>query len=82
MKKLTFKQQMILSMVIIALGVISSNILHNGIFSNIAWVITGVIWIIHPVIIHNVETTSKGYNIIRLAGLVLAIWGIVTRFGG
>lgn len=49
MKILTFKRQVILGIIIIIVGNIFAFVFHNGIFSNIVWIMYGLLFIINPV---------------------------------
>ena len=81
MGKLTFKTQLIIGIILIIIANVLSFALHNGIFSNISWVIYGVLFIINPV-----YPERSGYNEkkakmgARTAGIVCIIFGFITRF--
>jgi len=81
MKKLTFKRQMQLGIVCIILGFILSEIFHTGIFSNIAWVIYGLLFVVHPVFPQNAAEGKHGRKVLRFAGVVLVLFGLTTHFG-
>ena len=49
MEKLTFGIQIIVGIILIIIANVLSLVLHNGIFSNISWVIYGLLFIINPV---------------------------------
>ena len=49
MEKLTFGIQIIIGIILIIIANVLSFVLHNGIFSNISWVIYGLLFIINPV---------------------------------
>ena len=83
MKKLTFERQMQLSLGILLLCFVLATLTKWGVFCNIAWVIYGIIWIIHP-------TWSKSWDWkdhdklrlgCRIAGVIAIIVGLITRFG-
>ncbi len=85
MKKwqLTFKQQMLVGIGLIILAGILSQVFHNGIFHNIAWVIYGLLFIINPVspeswAYADPKKMKKGCYI---AGAICIIIGILTYFG-
>ena len=48
-EKLTFGIQIIIGIILIIIANVLSFVLHNGIFSNISWVIYGLLFIINPV---------------------------------
>lgn len=78
--KLTYKIQIFLMCGIILLFNILNTIFHNWIFSSIGWWLSGLLWIIHPVVRDNIEPTKKNLLIIRLAGVFLILVGLVVRF--
>ena len=43
-----FKKQILLGVILVILANILAFALHQGLFSNIAWVIYGLLWIVHP----------------------------------
>ena len=49
MGKLTFKRQIIGGIILIIAGNILAFVFHKGIFSNIVWIIYGLLFIINPV---------------------------------
>lgn len=86
MKKLTFRQQWWLAVGIILGGFLLATVFKRGIFSNIAWVMSGLLFIINPVI---PEFTKSKYggddrwmkNTARSAGILVIIIGLITKFG-
>ena len=80
MGKLTFKRQIILGIILIIAGNMLAFVLHKGIFSNIMWIIYGLLFVINPV-----YPERSGYNEkkakmgARTAGIVCIIFGFITR---
>ncbi len=79
MKNLTFKRQVILGIVLIVLGNLLAFTLHNGIFSNIAWIIYGLLFLLHPVYPARFDN-KKGKLGARIAGILCIVIGLITRF--
>lgn len=52
-----FKKQILLGVILVILANILAFALHQGLFSNIAWVIYGLLWIVHPV--HPAQMDAK-----------------------
>ena len=48
MKKITFKHQVFIGITLIVVGNVLALILHKGFLANIAWILYGVILILHP----------------------------------
>lgn len=81
MKKLTFKRQMQIGIICIILGFVLSEIFHTGIFSNIAWVIYGMLFVVHPIFPKNAAEGKHGKLVLRIAGVILVLFGLMTHFG-
>ena len=81
MGKLTFKRQIIFGIVLILAGNTLAFVSHKGIFSNIAWVIYGLLFIINPVYPEQYRyNETKAKTGARIAGMVCIIVGLITRF--
>lgn len=81
MKEAFFKHQFRNAVLIIIAGVVLSHLFKIGLFSNIAWVIYGLIYIVHPLDLRNQPLTPKGAMAVRIAGAVITLFGLITRFG-
>lgn len=49
MRSLTFQRQIVLGIVLIIVGNLLAFTFHNGIFSNIMWILYGLLFILNPV---------------------------------
>ena len=78
--KLTYKNQLMLSVIIIIVFFTLNVIFKNWVFSSIGWCICGLLWIIHPALTKNIKPTKINRMMIRLTGVVLIIIGLTTRF--
>lgn len=83
MKKLTFKIQLRISLGVLILCFILATVTKQGVFSNIAWIIYGLLWIVNPVwpeawahLDHKKMTLGC-----RIGGAFAIIIGLITRFG-
>ena len=81
--RLTFKQQMLVGIGLMILSVILSQVFHDGIFHNIAWIIYGLLCILNPDwpkswTYAGPQKMKKGYYI---AGAICIMIGLLTRFG-
>lgn len=74
-----FKKQILLGVVLVILANILAFAFHRGLFSNIAWIVYGLLWIVHPVYPEQMDA-KKGCFAARLAGAVCILIGLVTRF--
>ena len=77
--KLNYKNQIILTVIIIIIANIITEVFHHWIYRSIGFGIYGLIHIIHPVIPQYAEPTKLNYNAIRLADIILILIGIFTR---
>ena len=80
MKKLTYKRQIILGIVLVVIGNTLSFTLHNGIFSNAAWIIYGLLFLVNPIYPERCIDKKKGKIAARIAGLICISIGLLTKF--
>ena len=81
MEKLTFKRQIFFGIVLIIAGNILAFIFRKGIFSNIAWILYGLLFIINPVYPERYRDNGEKAKVAaRIAGIVCIIVGLITRF--
>lgn len=82
MKELTFKSQINIGIVIIALGFVLSTLTKIEWFTNIAWFLYGLLFVLHPVCPPSAQHVSpekiRKYNYI--AGGIVMFIAIMTRF--
>ena len=79
MKKLTYEVQLTISFLIVILGCILSDIFNFWIYHSIAYVICGLLFIVHPVVPKHLEGIDKAIFWTRIAGVILILIGIFTR---
>ena len=79
MKKLTYETQLTISFLIVILGCILSDIFNFWIYHSIAYVICGLLFIVHPVVPKHLEGIDKAIFWTRIAGVILMLIGIFTR---
>jgi len=79
MKKLTYEAQLTISFLIVILGCILSDIFNFWIYHSIAYVICGLLAIMHPVVPKRLEGIDKAVFWTRIAGVILVLIGIFTR---
>ncbi|MBE6709726.1 MAG: hypothetical protein E7579_01270 [Ruminococcaceae bacterium] len=77
--KLTYKIQLILSIILILLANILTELLHHWLFRSAGFAVCGLLWIIHPVLPHGAEVSKRTLLWVRLAGILLILIGIFTR---
>jgi len=80
MKKITFKQQVFIGIILIVVGNILDLILHRGLFANIAWVLYGMSLILNPVYPERYNNNAKKAKLSsRIAGIICIVIGILAR---
>ena len=79
MKKLTYETQLTISFLIVVLGCILSDIFNFWIYHSIAYVICGLLFIVHPAVPKHLEGIDKAVFWTRIAGVLLILIGIFTR---
>ena len=77
--KLTYKVQTIVSVIIIILANIITEIFDFWIYRSIGFAICGFLWIVHPVLPNGAEVSKKTLSWVRLAGVILILIGVFTR---
>ena len=77
--QLTYKTQLIVSVVIILLANILTTVLKHWVYRSIGFVLCGLLWIINPAMINIDAPPKKHVILVRLSGVVLILIGIFTR---
>ena len=77
--KLNYKMQMIISIVIIILTNIITEIFDFWIYRSLGFCVCGLIWIMHPVLPNGAEVSKRTLLWVRIAGIILILIGIFTR---
>ena len=85
MSWLSFKRQSWLSAAVVLLGFVLSTLFKQGVFSNIGWVLSGLLFVIHHIC---PETWKWRYGDderrmrrdFRIGGAVIILLGLITRF--
>ena len=77
--KLTYKAQMIISVIIIILASILTEIYVSWIYRSIGFGVCGLLWIIHPVLPKGAEVSKRTLLWTRIAGIILILIGVFTR---
>ena len=81
--KINFRLQIIVTLILVIAGFISSIWFNKDIYYNLAWAFTGLVFFINPVYPQNAiqleeEKAKKG---IRIAGMILVFIGLTNGFG-
>ena len=79
MRCLTFRRQIVLGIVFIIVGNLLAFTFHKGIFSNIMWILYGLLFILNPVYPEQSDS-KKGKKGARIAGIICIAVGLLTRF--
>ena len=81
--RINFRTQIIVTLILVIVGFISSLWLAKDIYYNLAWAFTGLVFFINPIYPINItniepEKAKKG---IRIAGMILVFIGLTNGFG-
>ena len=77
--KLNYKMQMIISIVIIILANIITEMFDFWIYRSLGFCVCGLMWIIHPVLPNGAEVSKRTLLWVRIASIILILIGIFTR---
>lgn len=80
-RKITFKQQIFIGIILIIVGNVLALFLQKGLFANIAWVLYGLILIVNPVYPERYSNdVKKAKSGSRIAGIICILVGILTKY--
>lgn len=77
--KLTYKNQMILLVLIILAANILGTCFHHWIYRSAGYVLCGLLFVIHPVLPEGAVISEKTTLWTRIAGIILILIGVFTR---
>ena len=77
--KLNYDAQLTISFVLVILGNILTDIFDFWIYRSLAFIICGLLFIVHPVVPNYLETNKKTVFWTRIAGGILVLIGGFTR---
>ena len=81
--RINFRTQIIVTLILVIVGFMSSLWFYMDLYYNLAWAFTGLVFFINPVYPPNIvrlerEDAEKG---IRIAGMILVFIGVTNGFG-
>lgn len=84
--RLNYKRQCWLAVGIVLLGFILARLTGWAIASNVGWVLAGLMFIVHPIVPESAKWRYAGdkkkmARDSRIAGAVVIVVGLITRFG-
>ena len=77
--KLSYTAQMVISVIIVILSNILTDIFHFWIYRSIGFGICGLIWLLHPIVPSSLAATRQTIFWTRVGGIILILIGIFTR---
>lgn len=81
MNKITFKHQVFIGIILIVVGNVIALILHKGVLANIAWILYGLVLILHPIYPERYSNDVKSAKLgSRIAGIICILVGILTKY--
>lgn len=84
MKQWTFGKQIGMGMILLFASGCLAAVLHNTVFLNVAWILYGLLFVIHPVYPEQAKfrySEEDAQKIARMAGLICIAIGLITEFG-
>lgn len=79
-KIITFKRQLLLGVIIAFVSFFISFVFKISIILNIAWILYGFLWIVHPVCPENYNN-NRGIQLSRIGGIICVLIGLIVNFG-
>ena len=84
MKQWTFGKQIGMGIMLLFASGCLAAVLHNSVFLNLAWILYGLLFVIHPVCPEQAKlrySEEGAQKIARMAGLICIAIGLITEFG-
>ena len=81
MRKITFRTQLYIGILFVMSGFLLSTIFQNGIFSNLAHIFYGLLFVVHPAVPEHFTGNKYAIACSRATGIVIIVLGLVTRYG-
>lgn len=75
MKALTFQRQFILGIFLMVIGYILAIVFDKDLFSNLAWILYGLLFLLHPVCPKCCDN-KKGRWVVRIVGILCIAIGL------
>ena len=79
-EKLTYQRQVVLGLVLLGIMHLCAFVTRRGIFINLAWVLYGVSFIVHPAVPAQAAGVRHIRAWVRLAGALCVLLGLLIRF--
>lgn len=77
--KLTYKNQIIITVLVILAANILCTVFKHWIYTSAGFVISGLLWVIHPVLLKGAEVSKRTIRWTRIAGMLLILLGVFLR---
>ena len=84
MKQWTFQKQIGIGILLLFASGALTAVLHNSVFLNLAWILYGLLFVIHPVYPEQAKfrySEEGAKKLARMAGLICIAIGLITEFG-
>ena len=84
MRQWTFQKQITIGILLLFVSGILAAILHHGVFLNLAWILYGLLFVIHPIYPEQARfrySEEAAQKIARIAGFVCIAIGLISKFG-
>ena len=81
MRYWSFNEQMKYGLLLMAALFVCATLTHDGRFFNMAWMLYGLLWLLHPVLPERAAQTPKSIVIVRICGAAVMLVGAISKFG-
>ena len=74
-------KQLIIGIALVIIGFICSTIFKIGIFSNIGWIIYGMLFLLNPVYPNGADIRAPKIKMyVRISGAIVILFGLLIKF--
>ena len=81
MRYWSFNEQMKYGLLLMVGLFICGSLTRDGRWFNLAWMLYGLLWLLHPVLPEQAAQTSRTLNVVRICGALILLVGAISRFG-
>ena len=80
MRNWTYSQQLKYGLLMMSALFVCATLTHDGRYFNMAWMLYGLLWLLHPVLPERAAQTPKSIGIVRICGAAVMLVGAISRF--
>lgn len=80
MRYWSFNEQMKYGLLLMVALFVCGSLMGDGRWFNLAWMLYGLLWLLHPVLPERAAQTSRNLNVVRICGVLILLVGSITKF--